>query len=89
MREYLYELTHSDELVTSVLPIGDGITVKCEEIGKEGYKRNEKTGTLIPASSLEVLKQLLFTAQMQYILVARHWTACESKIFYGRNERGN
>ena len=27
---------------------------------------------LIPASSLEVLKQLLFTAQMQYILVARH-----------------
>lgn len=27
MREYLYELTHSDELVTSVLPLGDGITV--------------------------------------------------------------
>ncbi len=27
MREYLYELTHSDELVTSVLPVGDGITV--------------------------------------------------------------
>ena len=27
MREYLYELTHSDELVTSVMPIGDGITV--------------------------------------------------------------
>ena len=27
MREYLYELTHSDELVTAVLPIGDGITV--------------------------------------------------------------
>ena len=27
MREYLYELTHSDELVTAVMPIGDGITV--------------------------------------------------------------
>ena len=27
MREYLYELTHRDDLVTSVMPIGDGITV--------------------------------------------------------------
>ena len=27
MREYLYELTHNDDLVTAVLPIGDGITV--------------------------------------------------------------
>ena len=27
MREYMYELTHSDELVTAVLPVGDGITV--------------------------------------------------------------
>ena len=27
MREYLYELTHCEELVTAVLPIGDGITV--------------------------------------------------------------
>ena len=27
MREYLYALTHSDELTTSVLPIGDGVTV--------------------------------------------------------------
>ena len=33
MREYLYELTHRDDLVTAVLPIGDGITVstKIEE----------------------------------------------------------
>ena len=32
MREYLYELTHRDDLVTSVLPIGDGITLssKCK-----------------------------------------------------------
>ena len=27
MREYLYELTHRDDLVTAVIPIGDGITV--------------------------------------------------------------
>ena len=27
MRNYLYELTHRDDLVTAVLPIGDGITV--------------------------------------------------------------
>ena len=27
MREYLYELTHRDDLVTSVLPLGDGVTV--------------------------------------------------------------
>lgn len=27
MREYLYELTHNEKLVTVVLPVGDGITV--------------------------------------------------------------
>jgi predicted O-methyltransferase YrrM len=27
MREYLYELTHNEELVTAILPVGDGITV--------------------------------------------------------------
>ncbi len=27
MREYLYTLTHHDQLITSVLPVGDGITV--------------------------------------------------------------
>ena len=27
MREYLYELTHRKDLVTAVLPVGDGITV--------------------------------------------------------------
>lgn len=32
MREYLYELTHRDDLVTAVLPIGDGITVSTKTI---------------------------------------------------------
>jgi predicted O-methyltransferase YrrM len=27
MREYLYELTHNEALVTAILPVGDGITV--------------------------------------------------------------
>lgn len=27
MREYLYALTHSEELTTSILPLGDGVTV--------------------------------------------------------------
>lgn len=31
MREYLYELTHQDELVTCVLPVGDGITVSTKK----------------------------------------------------------
>lgn len=31
MREYLYILTHSDELITSVVPIGDGITLSIKK----------------------------------------------------------
>ena len=31
MREYLYELTHHEDLVTAVLPIGDGITVSSKK----------------------------------------------------------
>ena len=32
MREYLYELKHNDQLLTSIVPIGDGATVsiKCK-----------------------------------------------------------
>lgn len=36
MRDYLYELTHNDELVTAVLPIGDGITVSSHVMSKDG-----------------------------------------------------
>lgn len=35
MRDYLYELTHNEELVTAVLPIGDGITVSSHISPKE------------------------------------------------------
>lgn len=31
MREYIYMLTHSEELITSVVPIGDGITLSVKK----------------------------------------------------------
>ena len=31
MRDYLYTLTHHEQLVTSVLPVGDGITVSVKQ----------------------------------------------------------
>ncbi len=31
MREYLYELTHREDLVTAVLPVGDGVTVSTKK----------------------------------------------------------
>ena len=31
MRMYLYELTHNEQLVTAVLPVGDGITVSARQ----------------------------------------------------------
>lgn len=35
MRDYLYELTHNEELVTAVLPIGDGVTVSTRKMVEE------------------------------------------------------
>ena len=32
MRDYLYELTHMEELTTSVLPVGDGVTVSVRRL---------------------------------------------------------
>ncbi len=34
MREYMYMLTHHEELITSVVPIGDGITLSVKKGGK-------------------------------------------------------
>ena len=31
MREYIYELTHNESLVTAILPVGDGITVSVKK----------------------------------------------------------
>ena len=35
MRDYLYELKHHPELVTSVLPVGDGVTVSVKQKNKD------------------------------------------------------
>lgn len=35
MRDYLYEITHRKELVTSVLPVGDGVTISVKKEGNE------------------------------------------------------
>lgn len=35
MREYLYELTHSQEFTTTVLPIGDGVTISVYKKAKK------------------------------------------------------
>ncbi len=42
MREYLFELTHCEELTTSILPLGDGVTVSVKSPGAEGMERNFK-----------------------------------------------
>lgn len=31
MRDYLYELTHNDELTTTILPVGDGVTISVKK----------------------------------------------------------
>lgn len=36
MREYLYELKHTKELVTSLLPLGDGVAVSVKNSGRTG-----------------------------------------------------
>ena len=38
MREYLYALTHCGELTTSILPLGDGVTVSVRKSGGEDQK---------------------------------------------------
>ena len=35
MRDYLYELKHHPELVTSILPVGDGVTVSVKQKNKD------------------------------------------------------
>lgn len=41
MREYLYALTHNDELETMILPIADGVTLSVRRMA-EGEEKNEQ-----------------------------------------------
>ena len=48
MREYLYELKHNDALVTSIIPLGDGVAVSVKQVPEAGRgarqsKRSEPT----------------------------------------------
>ena len=63
MREYLYELKHNPSLITSIIPLGDGVTVS-----ETGVNNMRKIELLVPASSLEVLKiAVIFGADAVYI----------------------
>ena len=49
MREYLYELKHREDLVTSILPLGDGAAVSIKRNGTQNcapasFKRNVEKG---------------------------------------------
>lgn len=41
MREYLYELKHREDLVTSIIPLGDGITVSVKKMPKNESETEE------------------------------------------------
>lgn len=41
MRDYLYQLTHHDALVTAVLPVGDGITVSTRKMAEAESVRTQ------------------------------------------------
>ena len=89
MREYLYELKHREDLVTSIIPLGDGVAVS---IKTRSRKMRDRSNLLIPASSLEVLKTaVIFGADAVYRRRSI-WVACESKNFfmeeYSFSERG-
>ena len=42
MREYLYELTHHPQLETSILPVGDGITLSLKKCGEMAGSENAR-----------------------------------------------
>ena len=64
MREYLWQLTHSPVLRTSVLPLGDGAAVSV----KTGEQAYETTRTFSSGEQLEVLKvAVIYGADAVYI----------------------
>lgn len=42
MREFLYELKHTDCLLTSIIPLGDGVALSVKKEQKEAGKENER-----------------------------------------------
>ena len=50
MREYLYELKHNEALVTSILPLGDGVAVSVKQASDAG-RDDRRTERSEPAES--------------------------------------
>ena len=66
MRKFIDMITKDDKLITSILPMGDGIGVIRGSF-KTRRIRSEKPEILSPAGNLEKLKLPLILVQMQYI----------------------
>ena len=47
MREYLYTLTHCGELTTSILPLGDGVTVSVRNQDGCGTSKHHLSGRIL------------------------------------------
>ena len=89
MREYLFELTHNEGLLTSVVPLGDGIAITMKAMRRERGNNMRKPELLVPASSLEVLKvAVIFGADAVYIGGEVFGLRAKAKNFFdGRYER--
>ena len=87
MREYLYELTHRKDLVTAVLPVGDGITVST----KVEVENDEKESVACSGKKSGSIKNCSYL-----------WSRCGlhrgrgirtqsqgKKLYHGRDGRGN
>ena len=85
MRDYLYELKHSNVLETSIIPLGDGVALSIKK------KKEEKQTSRITDSC----KQSGSVEDCGYVwcrcsIYRRRgiWTSCKGKEFlYGRHER--
>ena len=93
MRDYLYELKHSNVLETSIIPLGDGVALSIKKKKKKRRRidkmRNRHPELLIPASSLEVLKTaVMFGADAVYIGGEAFGLRAKAKeLLHGRHER--
>ena len=49
MREYLYELKHNDALVTSIIPLGDGVALSVKkEVGLKTLVKEYYNSEIVP-----------------------------------------
>ncbi len=82
MREYLYELKHNEELVTSIIPLGDRCNGKYKEIAGRN-KNDEQTSRIIDSGEQpgSVKNRCDFRCGCSIYRRRSIWIACESKKF--------